>query len=251
MKNLVPSILILSAVILLEFPQTQCFKASKPMDLAGNSLDDQYVGCRKEMLKIVNKKYLSSEFKKNPDFKNAWDTAKKTMKKKKQKALKLEQAMAIYVYTMDAVHDQFNKAVREGGTHYKDFPFKSLHFLLTDALNTLRSQKGKCYKVFRGVTKKSTAVVGAIVRFGQFASTSVDKNVAKEFGTTTVFEIHTCLGVLIEEYSDNPYEEEVLIPPFEKFKVLNVKGNQIQLEHIPDKTSNFNCLGVKKNMLLS
>ncbi|XP_041091743.1 NAD(P)(+)--arginine ADP-ribosyltransferase 2-like [Polyodon spathula] len=251
MKILLPSILILSAVILLQFAQIQCFKASIPMDLAGNSLDDQYVGCRKEMLKIVNKKYLSSELKKNPDFKNAWSIAKKENKNQKQKVLKPEQAMAIYVYTMDAVHDPFNKAVREGGTNYKAFPFKSLHFLLTDALNTLRSKEAKCYNVFRGDTKKSTTDVGAIVRFGHFASTSLDKNVAKEFGTRTVFEIKTCLGVLIQEYSDNPDEEEVLIPPFEKFKVLNVKGNQIQLEHIPDKTSNFNCLGVKKNMLLS
>ncbi|KAK1153852.1 erythroblast NAD(P)(+)--arginine ADP-ribosyltransferase-like [Acipenser oxyrinchus oxyrinchus] len=55
MKNLVPSILILSAVILLEFPQTQCFKASIPMDLAGNSLDDQYVGNQIQLEHIPDK----------------------------------------------------------------------------------------------------------------------------------------------------------------------------------------------------
>ncbi|KAK6469012.1 NAD(P)(+)--arginine ADP-ribosyltransferase 1-like [Huso huso] len=245
MKNLVPSILILSAVILLEFPQIRCFKAPITMDLAENSLDDQYVRCERKMLKLVTLKYLPSELQNTPNFKNVWETAKKSMVKKKRMSLNLEQATAIYAYTMD-VYNTFNEEVRKGGKHYEAFPFKSLHFYLTDALKTLRSKKGKCYDVFRGVQGQFTALEGTTVRFGQFASTSLDKNVAKQFGNGTLFIIHTCLGVPIEEYSDNQSEKEVLIPPFEKFKVLKVDGNQIHLARIANKTSNFNCLGGKQ-----
>ncbi|XP_041091738.1 erythroblast NAD(P)(+)--arginine ADP-ribosyltransferase-like [Polyodon spathula] len=245
MKILLPSILILSAVFLLQFPQIQCFKAAIPMDLAENSLDDQYVRCESKMLKLVKEKYLPSELQNTPNFKNVWETAKKSMVKKKRMPLNLEQATAIYAYTMD-VYNTFNEKVRNGGKHYKAFPFKSLHFYLTDALKTLRSKQSKCYDVFRGVQDPFTANEGAIVRFGQFASTSLVKRVAENFGNGTLFAIKTCLGVPIEEYSDNQSEKEVLIPPFEKFKVLKVYGNQIHLARIPDKKSNSNCLGVPK-----
>ncbi|KAK1153853.1 erythroblast NAD(P)(+)--arginine ADP-ribosyltransferase-like [Acipenser oxyrinchus oxyrinchus] len=187
------------------------------MDLAENSLDDQYVRCERKMLKLVKEKYLPSELQNTPNFKNVWETAKKSMVKKRR-MLNLEQATAIYAYTMD-VYNTFNEEVRKGGKHYKAFP---------------------------GVQGQFTALEGTTVRFGQFASTSLDKNVAKEFGNGTLFVIHTCLGVPIEEYSDNQSEKEVLIPPFEKFKVLKVNGNQIHLARIANKTSNFNCLGGKQ-----
>ncbi|KAK6458498.1 NAD(P)(+)--arginine ADP-ribosyltransferase 1-like, partial [Huso huso] len=234
-----------SYVLYRSFFQIQCFKAPITMDLAKNSLDDQYVRCERKMLKLVKEKYLPSELQNTPNFKNVWETAKKSMVKKKRMSLNLEQATAIYAYTMD-VYNTFNEEVRKGGKHYEAFPFKSLHFYLTEALKTLRSKKGKCYDVFRGVQGQFTALEGTTVRFGQFASTSLDKNVAKEFGNGTLFIIHTCLGVPIEEYSDNQSEKEVLIPPFEKFKVLKVDGIQIHLARIANKTSNFNCLGGKQ-----
>ncbi|MGH0154972.1 UNVERIFIED_CONTAM: hypothetical protein FKN15_028681 [Acipenser sinensis] len=212
------------------------------MDLAEDALDDQYVSCSNKKIKLI-KSYLQSELKKNPIFGKAWKTAleKVQIKKKKLKTLSLEQATAIRVYTMDAVYSEFNRAVRTGGKKYKMFPFKAWHFYLTDALKRLRSNKEKCYKVYRGVNLTFTTAAGNIVRFGQFASTSLNKNKAKKFGEKTLFTIRTCLGVPIEKYSAFHTEKEVLIPPFERFKVIVVKGNKIQLEHIKNQKSNFNC----------
>ncbi|KAK6468576.1 erythroblast NAD(P)(+)--arginine ADP-ribosyltransferase-like [Huso huso] len=217
--------------------------SSIPMDLAEDALDDQYQGCRETMLKNINTTHLPSELNKNPALRKAWKIAQRETKRQRHKELSLEQATAIYVYTMDDndVYSAFNTAVRTGGTNYTEFPFKAWHFYLTDALKRLRSNKEKCYKVYRGVNLTFTTAADNIVRFGQFASTSLKKNKAKEFGEKTLFTIRTCLGVRIEKYSAFNTEKEVLIPPFERFKVIVVRGNKIQLEHIKKKKSNFNC----------
>ncbi|KAK1150610.1 erythroblast NAD(P)(+)--arginine ADP-ribosyltransferase-like [Acipenser oxyrinchus oxyrinchus] len=243
MKPPALSILLLSAAALLELPQIQCDPTTIPMNMAVNATDDQYDGCRDTMLKNVKKTLLPSELDKNPKFKNAWKTAQDKMMKQDHTGLSLDQATAIYLYTMDDVHKDFNRAVKTGGTNYSQFQFKAWHFHLTDALNTLKSNKLKCYDVFRGDELRFTAVKDAIVRFGQFASTSVNKHVAESFGTGTLFTIRTCLGVSIKKYSAFSNEKEVLIPPFEKFKVMEVHGKEIRLENIEDKKSNFNCRG--------
>ncbi|MGH0141323.1 UNVERIFIED_CONTAM: hypothetical protein FKN15_073733 [Acipenser sinensis] len=142
---------------------------------------------------------------------------------------------------------QFNTAVRNGGgSNYKSFPFKALHFYLTTALTILhREQNSGCRDVFRGETISRTVKVGEIVRFSQFASCSVDKDRAKSFAGKdgTVFSINTCQGVPITEYSSKKYEEEVLIPPYEKFKVQSVKGNEITLSAVKGDTKSVNnCL---------
>ncbi|MGH0184994.1 UNVERIFIED_CONTAM: hypothetical protein FKN15_016544 [Acipenser sinensis] len=194
------------------------------------------------MLKTVQETHLPSELNRDAAFQSAWKRAGKEMGERNQTKLSSEQATAIYVFTMNAVYKEFNRAVRTGGTNYTEFPFKALHFHLTDALKTLKSMKPKCYEVFRGV-KNHTKVVGNIVRFGQFTSTSVNKSVAEHFGKETLFTIRTCLGASIKKYSAYSNEKEVLIPPFEKFKVMEVNGTEIRLENIEDHESYFNCLG--------
>ncbi|NXR43356.1 NARE ribosyltransferase, partial [Zosterops hypoxanthus] len=137
-------------------------------------------------------------------------------------------AIAIMAYTMPDVHRDFNAAVRVAGRspqqYRKNFHYKTLHFLLTQALRTLRdAQNVQCHNVFRGVRDVHfKAWPGQRVRFGQFASTSLSRDIALQFGTATIFQVHTCHGVDIQQFSNYPWEEEVLIPPFETFEVTQV-----------------------------
>ncbi|XP_058877730.1 T-cell ecto-ADP-ribosyltransferase 1-like isoform X2 [Acipenser ruthenus] len=213
-----------------------------PMDMAEDALDDKYRACRDEMLKKFNREYiLLKELNAYKEVRQAWIEAEERMKKLNSQELSLLQATAIHVYTMDSKHSHsstLNKAVRTVGKNYSNFPFKAWHFHLTDALQTLKAKEPKCYDVFRGVQNR-TKVVGDIVRFGYFASTSENKSVAEGFrkgtgGSTkgTLFTITSCFGVSIEKYSYNKSQQEVLIPPFEIFRVTKVNGNEIQLEHI-------------------
>ncbi|XP_071437983.1 NAD(P)(+)--arginine ADP-ribosyltransferase 2-like [Pithys albifrons albifrons] len=201
------------------------------LTMAPNSFDDQYRGCRDKMaraLRALNR----TEFASNSDYAKAWGKAVAKWQNRPSVGSRLrpEQAIALMAYTMeDGLYMEFNKATREGGTsrhHYlHKFHFKVMHFLLTKALDDLRKDKShpECLHVFRGVEGvQFTTKPGRFIRFGQFASTSLLKNVSEHYGTDTLFEVDTCHGANIQNFSHYPEEEEVLIPPFETFKVTNV-----------------------------
>ncbi|NWY68365.1 NARE ribosyltransferase, partial [Erithacus rubecula] len=228
----------------------------KPLDMALNSFDDQYRGCgpaMKEELPVLK----CSDFLKNPPFAKVWREAEKKWQSRRShvpRLLSSDQAIAIMAYTMEDVYREFNNNVSVAGRspqEYRDkFHFKTLHFLLTNALATLRvKQRRKCHLVYRGVDKYLfDAKQGKTVRFGHFASTSLSEDVARIFGSTTVFKVQTCHGADIKVFSNFADEEEVLIPPFEKFNVTKVikkrKNVEIYLKSI-GIYSKYNCLWVK------
>ncbi|XP_066846201.1 NAD(P)(+)--arginine ADP-ribosyltransferase 2 [Anser cygnoides] len=228
------------------------------MDMAQNSFDDQYWGCRykmEEKLKEVNR----TEFQ-NKTYADTWGRAVKKWQSlwgnsNQPQVLRQEQAVAVLAYTArEGLYKQFNAAVRKGGRSCKyylqSFPFKTLHFLLTQALRTLRDAQGhRCYHVYRGIKGiRFTAHLQQTVRFGQFTSTSLKKKVAQSFGQDTFFFVYTCYGVPIKPFSFYPAENEVLIPPFEVFKVTNVtrytNGNVIHLRSHA-ACSTYNCALLK------
>ncbi|NXD45914.1 NARE ribosyltransferase, partial [Copsychus sechellarum] len=229
----------------------------KRLDMAPNSFDDRYQGCGPAMraeLSALNR----SEFQRNSLFAQVWPQAVSVWRTRGSPLSPLSssaQAIALMAYTMDALYEDFNNEVSVAGRapqEYRDnFHFKTLHFLLTDALATLRDpqKEQKCRCVYRGSDKYLfKANVGDIVRFGQFASASLCENAAQDFGTTTVFKVQTCHGTHIKAFSEFPKEEEVLIPPYEKFKVTKViegKENvEIHLDSI-GTYSKYNCEWLK------
>ncbi|NWT21642.1 NARE ribosyltransferase, partial [Vireo altiloquus] len=159
-----------------------------------------------------------------------------------------DQAIALWAYTMKDLYKDFNKAVRKAGSsrqEYQDkFHYKSLHFLLTQALAKLRVTQGQqCHDVFRGLSGvRFQAKPGDFVRLGQFALTSLSEEVAQSFGTDTMFQVHTCHGADIHKLFKNASEKVVLVPPFETFKVTDVTqdGARIQLRSTGTH-SNYNC----------
>ncbi|XP_005042311.1 PREDICTED: NAD(P)(+)--arginine ADP-ribosyltransferase 2-like [Ficedula albicollis] len=166
--------------------------------------------------------------------------------------LRPEQAIALLAYTMEErLYVEFNRAVRRVGRsrreYLNNFHFKVLHFLLTGALRALRGAHShpRCLHVFRGVDRiRFTARPGQIVRFGQFASSSLLRNVSDFYGTTTTFEVHTCHGADIRRYSIYPEEEEVLIPPYETFNVTGVtqQGDEVLIQlRSHGVHSKYNC----------
>ncbi|NXO46340.1 NARE ribosyltransferase, partial [Locustella ochotensis] len=235
----------------------------KYLDMALDSFDDQYQGCRPAMteaLPALNR----SEFQKNPDFARVWVNA--AAKRREQgsrvspvpplSTLSPAQAIAIMAYTVNDLHKQFNDAVQEAGSspqQYRDnFHFKTMHFLLTDALATLRDSKGRqCHDVFRGVCRfRFKAQRGDIVRFGRFTSTSLSEETAMCFGTNTIFHVHTCWGADIQGFSYIADEKEVLIPPFETFNVTDVtyEGGKSRIWLKSTGTySKYNCEWLKGN----
>uniref|UniRef100_A0A3P9MSW7 NAD(P)(+)--arginine ADP-ribosyltransferase n=1 Tax=Poecilia reticulata TaxID=8081 RepID=A0A3P9MSW7_POERE len=239
-----------------------------PLDMAPNSVDDMYEGCANNMATKVKTKFLVSEKKMSKNFSLAWDEAEKQYNKKwkpkpgkkTSRALEKEQNMAVYAYTLDKpeIFTEFNSAVRTQRAQYMGmFQYHSLHFFLTGALRALNARKPKterCLTGYRRVNRKfKLSVLGKEIRFGAFTSSSMGKYPRKEkFGYETCFEIYTCLGADVSLYSKfGESEAEVLVPPYEIFKVTGIKQRAeekdlpckvvLKLKSTEKTLSNLNC----------
>nr|ACQ58000.1 Ecto-ADP-ribosyltransferase 5 precursor [Anoplopoma fimbria] len=182
---------------------------------------------------------------------------------KKGLSLGKERVIAIYVYTFISgdMYRPFNEAVRTQGPQYTTtFKYHALHFYLTDViqkLNALRLSKlvkgeDKCLTVYRRVDEYfSQDVVNKAVRFGSFTSSRYGDYPKERFGDKSCFKIVTCMGADVSKHSGFEIEAEVLIPPYEVFKVTKIKrrseqpGLQCEVVYTLKSTgppvSNYNC----------
>ncbi|RMB90867.1 hypothetical protein DUI87_32700 [Hirundo rustica rustica] len=223
-----------------------------PLDMAWESFDDQYRGCGPAMTAALPALRLS-EFQKNPLFTRLWVKAAAEWRKRGFRVSPLSspaQAIAVMAYSSKDVHQQFNEAVRRAGRspqeYRKNFHFKTLHFLLTQALLKLRqAQNPQCRNVFWGVPGTHfQARRGQRVRFGHFTSMFPRKEIAQKFGTDTIFQVVTCQGMDIRAFSMYPMKQEVLIPPYETFEVTQViwDGKTTWIRLLSTGTySKYNC----------
>ncbi|XP_078107632.1 GPI-linked NAD(P)(+)--arginine ADP-ribosyltransferase 1-like [Sander vitreus] len=202
-----------------------------PLDMAENSVDDSYDGCKHTMKEKVKKEYLQKEKEANNEFRNIWDNSVSDVHipfwRWFTKVLKKKQIVAVRTYTDESnVFRDFNTAVQTQGPKYKTtFGYHAFHFLLTTAIQALRASKGKeCLTVYRRVDRYfSQDVENKEFRFGRFTSASQGSYADKMFGEKSCFEIVTCMGADIARYSKFPNEAEVLIPPYEVFKVVKIE----------------------------
>lgn len=221
------------------------------LDMALESVDDQYNGCRETMLPLV---YKSLEQKKNSDmeFKKAWTTAE--IQGIHGNELGLNYSIALYLYTHSGNHGppiykMFNDATRTGKNDYKSKTYKwyFLYYWLTMAIQDLKKHQTSCLKTYRGTKLDfSKTIEGTYIRLGSFASSSPDPDQAVKFGRRSCFEIYTCYGADISQYSATPEEKEVLLPPYEIFNVTQVSKNDSWCENVYtlksfNARSNLNC----------
>ncbi|XP_029898153.1 GPI-linked NAD(P)(+)--arginine ADP-ribosyltransferase 1 [Aquila chrysaetos chrysaetos] len=230
------------------------------LDMAPTSFDDQYQGCSRmmeELLEELNR----TEFANNSVYANTWTLAAAEWRSRQGRvprlpALRPEQAVALLAYTLpESLYEAFNNAVRKAGRSREEylgaFHFKVLHFLMSEALRTLRdAQPRRCHHVYRGVRDiRFTAQHHQRVRFGHFTSTSLRNESTQPFGQDTFFSVDTCYGASIRNFSFFPTEEEVLIPPFEIFEVTNVTRDKHRaFIHLRSQgtRSTYNCELVKE-----
>nr|XP_021330508.1 GPI-linked NAD(P)(+)--arginine ADP-ribosyltransferase 1-like [Danio rerio] len=234
-----------------------------PLDMALNSVDDQFSICRAKMSRLVEKTYLKEERLNSNRFNELWQEGEQKAVQNISTMFDKNHSIAIYVYTYASedinkvVYPQFNEDTRNGKQNYIDKRYRwySLYFLLTDAVQILRKeQKNKCYDTFRGTNLTFNLHKSKKIRFGSFTSTSLNNFEAKKFGKVSCFNIHTCEGANVAKYSQIPHEQEVLIPPYEKFRVAAVLNKKDGCKTVyklkrSGKRSDLDCALFKKNTL--
>ncbi|XP_028657254.1 ecto-ADP-ribosyltransferase 5-like [Erpetoichthys calabaricus] len=202
------------------------------------SYDDDYKGCLKEREKEITEHYLFHELNNSYLMDFVWENASSILELWMPEGLDYYTAIAVLAYTGEHMYYDFNVAVAKGVREVTAEYFRSMHFLLTKAIQTLKSSD--CMRTYRGISEELRPKKGETFRFGRFASTSKDFKVAEEFGNETVFNITTCHGADISEFSVFRNESEVLIPPYEEFVVKETNGRHITLES-HKVTVNYRC----------
>ncbi|TKS91198.1 GPI-linked NAD(P)(+)--arginine ADP-ribosyltransferase 1 [Collichthys lucidus] len=199
-----------------------------------DSVDDMYFGCTDDMVDISNT-YLKKEKKDMMwDEKVIKDCIKRTVKENKSKALTEDQLRALCAYTAAVLHVAFNKAVRAERTNYgSTFKYHSLHYLLTSAIQVLNPHHAICNTVYRRTNYIYTGKVNQIIRLGYFGSTSLVTTLTG-FGANSCFKIQTCSGADVHRYAQVPEQQEVLIPPYEQFKITEIHDGQGTFAELTD-----------------
>ncbi|XP_059538262.1 ecto-ADP-ribosyltransferase 4 isoform X1 [Myotis daubentonii] len=224
-------------------------------DLAPDSFDDQYQGCSQQVMKELSQgDYVAKEVEAQTNYYKIWNNAHLTWLNRPKalpKNMTITHAVAILVYTLNNhVRSEFTRAMASAARspwQYKhSFHFKYLHYYLTSAIQLLRKgiavkNDSLCYQVHHEADFYLKAYIGATLRFGQFLPTSLLRKEAQQSGNQTLFTILTCLGAPVQDFS---LREEVLVPPYELFEVVNMsyhpRGNWLQLRSTGN-LSTYNC----------
>ncbi|TKS92591.1 Erythroblast NAD(P)(+)--arginine ADP-ribosyltransferase [Collichthys lucidus] len=200
-----------------------------------NSVDDMYSVCRDAMMKEIKEKYLEKEKDKKWTKPAINECTKNFLDKITTGPLTEDQVRAICLYTDKIVYKPFNEAVRTEGKKYGDkdndhlFEYHLLHYQLTSAIQILNEHQNpnpegsdkKCLTVYRRTKDIYNGDQNQVIRFGMFASSSLKKDLYS-FGTITCFQIETCFGAALTDYEMNEGQQEVLIPPYEQFKITEI-----------------------------
>uniref|UniRef100_A0A8C3YJ24 NAD(P)(+)--arginine ADP-ribosyltransferase n=1 Tax=Catagonus wagneri TaxID=51154 RepID=A0A8C3YJ24_9CETA len=253
LKGPLPLLLLCSS---LQSPTVSSQVAVKiDFDLAPVSFDDQYQGCRQEVLEeLILGDYFTKE-QAVQDYHKVWQRALLAwlnQAKVPPKDMAIAHAVAILIYSSNnSVRSDFTKAMASAARspqQYKNsFHFKYLHYFLTTAIQLLRKEMVRrndslCYEVHHEVDGVYlNASIGATIRFGQFLSTSLLREEGQTFGKQTLFTTLTCLGAPVQHIS---LKKNVLVPPYELFEVVNTsyhpRGNWLQLRSAGN-LSVYNC----------
>uniref|UniRef100_A0A3P8S0K4 NAD(P)(+)--arginine ADP-ribosyltransferase n=1 Tax=Amphiprion percula TaxID=161767 RepID=A0A3P8S0K4_AMPPE len=217
--------------LILWWPQrpTEKTKATSfPLDMATESIDDMYDGCRSSTASGIDL-YGVFESHFNRNFSFTWAFAERNAKKPTHKDLKDDHATVLYLYTkVKYIREEFNRAVKTGKHKYSTdgFKFHYFYFYLTDAIQVLRHNQTWCRTTYHRTWKKfKQNIVNTNMRFGAFTWTTSSKSSAGFDGNVSCFEIYTCLGADITYYSSINQRGQVLIPTYEVFKVTDVLTN--------------------------
>ena len=203
------------------------------MSLAEHSFSVSYPG---EMMVTVMRRGLDYEAKKNALIHAGYEQTLIKCQQIEDSLVNIDnigltndEIYAVICYTLEKppVYRYFNGDARKGyGGDGMDFPI--LTYLLREACRKILAttpKEDRTRIVYRGVSVPFAAEVGQKVRFGSYTSTTANKKVADEFQTPegTQFVIVTKIGAPIKMFSAFPEEEEVLLPPYEIYRIHRIE----------------------------
>ncbi|XP_026160096.1 ecto-ADP-ribosyltransferase 4-like [Mastacembelus armatus] len=197
------------------------------MDMATSSVDDMFDGCQSETASVIHL-FGVFEWHYNRNFSIAWASAERNAKKPVHKHLNNDHTTVMYIYTkVKHVQQNFNKAVKTGKHAYGTgrFKFHYFYFYLTEAIQILHRNQTACRATYHRTWNQFNHVINTNMRFGSFTLAASTKQAFGSNGNMSCFQIYTCFGADITYYSTINHIGQVLIPPYEVFRIIDVQTN--------------------------
>ncbi|XP_061686187.1 T-cell ecto-ADP-ribosyltransferase 2-like isoform X2 [Syngnathoides biaculeatus] len=189
------------------------------------------------------------------NFSQAWSEAEEKARKPAHRYIEKQHAVAIYMYTESFLKNSNKKVdtpnisghqMSKNDTIYID---PRLYSSLSEAIRGLKNSQVTCLKgSYRTQRHLHVDISNKQVRFGSFILASDKKSLQR---SSACFEMKTCFGADISHYSALGINNQVLIPPYEVFKVSAVHVDFTEDCNITYKLeSNLNCVYDTKGEML-
>lgn len=250
--------LLLAGFIGIVFSSKLSAGAANVLDMTPDAVDDLYTGCREQAMKtFIESGLLTKELDLDEGFKKAW-TDNVNCSKLIHGGVKEHTTALSAIGNDENFRKTFNDAVKTLGVnesiYESSFHFKSLHFLLMDAIKLVQNQNTKqCRTLYFLTEDKYTAQVGSKVRLGGFTIVTESYSELQKFEDFDghfLFNVTSCFFLNLDGSACIKDSDMVLISPAEEFTVKNVaKVNDQVNEAIytviileqPEMKSSHNC----------
>uniref|UniRef100_A0A3B5KQ02 NAD(P)(+)--arginine ADP-ribosyltransferase n=1 Tax=Takifugu rubripes TaxID=31033 RepID=A0A3B5KQ02_TAKRU len=165
------------------------------------------------------------------NFSQAWSNAEQKATTPEHRYMQKQHSVAIYMYTQ-AVRRPGGTVLTAAEGPEKQLTSESqpLFAYLSEAIQILKHSQRLCHTTSYPSLNLNTS--GKLLRFGT---------------GNTCFQVHTCFGVDISHYSALEEDGQVLIPPYEVFKVTHVSSDPRRGEFTHKLESNLNCIQISRS----
>lgn len=177
------------------------------------------------------------------NFSQAWRNAEQKAREPSHDYIKKHHSIVIYMYTnMILQHVKPDPDTAESARIQpkETFESRSLYFSLSEAIQILKHSQVTCLTTnYRTETLLNLNVSNRLIRFSAFMLGSGRWNLT---GSASCFEVHTCFGADVTHYSAWKQESQVLIPPYEVFRVTGIETDAQRCEVFYRLKSDLNCV---------
>uniref|UniRef100_A0A3Q0T1A1 NAD(P)(+)--arginine ADP-ribosyltransferase n=1 Tax=Amphilophus citrinellus TaxID=61819 RepID=A0A3Q0T1A1_AMPCI len=235
--------------------QGQVFQLQNTKRQIKQELKDQlhtstFDDCRSEVTVLNDNSMMQKWEFCHKNFSQAWKNAEQHHRKLKHKYLEKDHSSALYMYTkslLQPVNQNF-KSANGTGKLKEMLESHSLFSFLSEAIQILKHSQVTCLStIFQSESLLHLNISNKQVRFSTFILGSDEWNFTRNI---SCFEVHSCFGADITYYSALKQNNQVLIPPYEIFKVTDVQTETKECRIIYRLRSNLNCVYNKESNML-
>lgn len=197
--------------------------------------DNMYDDCRSKV------SVVALPLKQNPsaNFSGAWTDAEHEAKEPAHQYMEKRHAISIYMFTRDIDKDTAARRGGGGADEEQGLDPRSLYESLSEAIQILKHSQVTCVSTNYRAETTLKNISNTQVRFSTFILGSAEWSVSN---SASCFEIYTCFGADVTYYSALRQNSQVLIPPYEVFRVTGTQRDTQSCGVVYRLKSNLNCV---------